>query len=92
MKMNQISNALNNLIFGSMLEKSEDEWQEEFEDERQEKSEDERQDALIDDALVKGGTFGDWEKQNTSKQKDNWSKIGVQKKAWSSQHLNKEEC
>ena len=50
---------------------------EESEDERQEESEDERQDALIDDALVRGGTFDDWEKQNlgvgwlTSKQKDN---------------------
>ena len=72
--------------------------QEESEDERQEESEDERQDALVDDALVRGGAFGDREKQNlgvgwsTSKQKDNWSKMGVQKKAWSSQHLNKEEC
>ena len=46
--MNQISNAPNNLIFGSMLE--------EFEDEQQ--------DALVDDALVRGGAFGDREKQN----------------------------
>ena len=42
--------------------------------------------------------FGDREKQNlgvgwsTYKQKDNWSKMGVQEKAWSSPHLNKEEC
>ena len=47
-KVNQISNAPNNLIFGSMLEESEDE----------------RQDVLVDDAPVKGGAFGDQEKQN----------------------------
>ena len=47
-KVNQISNAPNNLIFGSMLEESEDE----------------RQDALLDDAPVRGGAFGDREKQN----------------------------
>ena len=85
-KVNKISNAPNNL-FGSMLEEYEDEWQEESADE---------QDALVDDAPVRGGAFGDREKQNqgvgwsTSKQKDNWSKMGVQEKAWSSQHLNKE--
>ena len=71
-------------------EESEDEWQEESEDERQEESEDGRQDALVDDAPVRGGDFGDREKQNlgvgwsTSKQKDNWSKMDVQEKAWSS--------
>ena len=47
-KVNQISNAPNNLIFGSMLE--------EFEYERQ--------DALVDDAPVRGGAFSDREKQN----------------------------
>ena len=41
-KVNKISNAHNNLIFGSMFEESEDEWLEESEDERQEESEDER--------------------------------------------------
>ena len=46
--MNQISNAPNNLIFGSMLEESKDE----------------RQDALVDDAPVRGGAFSDREKQN----------------------------
>ena len=56
MKVNKISNAPNNLIFGSVLEESEDE--------RQEESEDERQDALVDDALVRGGAFSDREKQN----------------------------
>jgi len=45
-KVNQISNAPNNLTFGSMLE--------EFEDERQ--------DSLVDDAPVRGGAFGDREK------------------------------
>ena len=54
--MNQISNAPNNLIFGSMLEESEDE--------RLKESEDEQQDALVDDAPVRGGAFGDGEKQN----------------------------
>ena len=63
-----------------------------------EEFEDEQQDALVDDALVRGGAFGDREKQNkgvgwsTSKQKDNVSKMGVQEKAWNSRHLNKEEC
>ena len=47
-KVNQISNTPNNLIFGSMLEESEDE----------------RQDALVDDAPVRGGAFSDREKQN----------------------------
>ena len=47
-KVNQISNAPNNLIFGSMLEESKDE----------------RQDALVDDAPVRGGAFSDREKQN----------------------------
>ena len=47
-KVNQISNAPNNLIFGSMLEEFEDEWQ----------------DALVDDAPIKRGAFGDREKQN----------------------------
>ena len=71
---------------------------EETEDEQLEESEDERQDVLVDDAPVRGGAFGDREKQNlgvgwsTSKQKDYWSKMDVQKKAWSLQHLNKEEC
>ena len=46
--VNQISNAPNNLIFGSMLEESEDE----------------RQDALVDDVPVKGGAFDDRERQN----------------------------
>ena len=55
-KVNQISNAPNNLIFGSMLEESEDE--------RLEESEDERQDALVDDAPVRGGAFEDRERQN----------------------------
>lgn len=45
-KVNQISNAPNNLSFGSMLEESEDE--------RQEESEDEQQDDLVDDAPVRG--------------------------------------
>ena len=63
-KVNQISNAPNNLIFGSMLEESEDEQLEESEDEREEESEDEREDALVDDAPVRGGAFGDREKQN----------------------------
>ena len=62
--MNQISNAPNNLIFGSMLEESEDEQLEESKDERQESFEDERQDALVDDAPVRGGAFDDREKQN----------------------------
>ncbi|XP_022971788.1 uncharacterized protein LOC111470466 [Cucurbita maxima] len=44
-KVKQISNALNNLIFGSMLEESEDE----------------RQDTLVDDAPIRGGVFGDRE-------------------------------
>ena len=52
--MNQISNAPNNLTFGSILEESEDE--------RQKESEDERQDALVNDAPVRGGAFGDREK------------------------------
>ena len=47
-KVNQISNAPNNLIFSNMLENSEDE----------------RQDALVDDAPVRGGAFSDQEKQN----------------------------
>ena len=55
-KVNQISNAPNNLIIGSMLEESKDK--------RQEESEDEREDALVDDAPVRGGAFGDREKQN----------------------------
>ena len=42
-KVNHIFNTPNNLIFGSMLEESEDE----------------RQDALVDDAPVRGGAFGD---------------------------------
>ena len=63
-KVNKISNAPNNLIFGSMLEESEDEQLEKSEDERQEESEDERQDALVDDAPVRGEAFGDREKQN----------------------------
>ena len=45
-KVNKISNAPNNLIFGSMLEKSEDE----------------RQDTLVDDAPVRIGAFGDRKK------------------------------
>ena len=45
-KVNLISNAPNNLIFGSMLEESEDEWK----------------DALVDDAPVQGGAFRDREK------------------------------
>ena len=69
-KVNHISNAPNNLIFGSMLEEfederqeeSEDKRQEESEDERQEESKDERQDALVDDAPVRGGAFDDREK------------------------------
>jgi len=48
-KVNQISNAPNNLIFGSMLEESEDERQEESEDERQEEFENERQEESEDE-------------------------------------------
>ena len=55
-KVNQISNAPNNLIFGSMLEESEDE--------RLKDSEDEQQNVLVDDAPIRGGAFGDREKQN----------------------------
>ena len=47
-----------------MLEESKDERLNQHEDERQEDSEDERQDALVDDAPVRGGAFGDREKQN----------------------------
>ena len=56
MEVNQISNAPNNLIFGSMLEESEDE--------RLKESEDKQQDTLVDDAPIRGGAFGDRVKQN----------------------------